>query len=55
MEERTIVPQKYQGFKHINQAKSNTVAAATKECWLKIADSVNEYICEIVQYLFIEQ
>ncbi|CAK6970967.1 hypothetical protein D5F01_LYC11269 [Scomber scombrus] len=43
MEEQTIILQKYEEFKHIIQAKSNTVAAAKarKERWQKIADSVN--------------
>ena len=43
MEEQTIIIHKYEEFKHIIQAKSNTVDAAKtrKECWQKIADSVN--------------
>ena len=42
MEEQTIILQQYEEFNHIIQAKSNTDAAkARKECWQKIADSVN--------------
>ncbi|KAI2646882.1 L-aspartate oxidase [Labeo rohita] len=42
-EEQTIIMQKYNEFKHVLQARSNTVSAAKarEDCWRKIADSVN--------------
>ncbi|KAI2646974.1 Copine-4 [Labeo rohita] len=47
-EEQTIIMQKYNEFKHVLQARSNTVSAAKarEDCWRKIADSQTGKKCD---------
>ena len=42
-EEQQLILTKYEEFRPVIMVRSNTVAAATarKECWQKIADSLN--------------
>ncbi len=48
-EEQEIIIQKYEEYKHVFQARSNTVsdAKAREECWRKIADCVNAQVKQI--------